>query len=176
MPKKKTIAARRAPERRRAIQVLGIQAGLRFLAGAIDPAAQNRGFAIIGRAQVQHDGECQCVFRDGALSQREIQRSADTKGLAVPRKSLVASGQRTHPAAVRPNLTRDDLEGSSWPVDSLPGWPALPSAEPGSRQSHATCQKLPAQRMPVCIFLWAETNSRLGRLLAIAPGLVSYSV
>jgi len=84
MPKKKTIAARRAPERRRAIQVLGIQAGLRFLAGAIDPAAQNRGFAIIGRAQVQHDGECERIFAGAGLSHRRDRRAAERTIVCAP--------------------------------------------------------------------------------------------
>lgn len=68
MTKETTIAGERRQARHQAIQVLGIQAGLRFLAGAIYPAAQNRGFANIGRAQVQHDGDCERIFGGAGLS------------------------------------------------------------------------------------------------------------
>jgi len=91
MPKDKTIAASLVPVRHQATQVLGIQAGLRLLAGATCPAAQNRGFANIGRAQVQHDGDCERIFGGAGLSHARRYHLSSTRGEIVSEQESFAA-------------------------------------------------------------------------------------
>lgn len=185
MPKKKTIAARVASWGHQAIQVLGIQAGLRFLAGAIYPAAQNRGFANIARAQVQHDGDCPCIFSRAVCRSNDRAMPSSREPIVLP-ADTGCGGSSRHPNKpnAQPGISGSRLRGASHAIrfmKSIADGAGLIRPHPQKDTDSAakgteSRPKLPILRMQHCANRITGTIWAILRLLGEANSSKNYKV